>query len=94
MAACVHIFGVVFYGFFASAEKQYWAEPHEDMIRLYDEDDGFEDRKAYENYGATSNEVNITLTPMLSGFVLRSWGWLLCIWKFLVVKLSLENNSN
>ena len=30
-----------FQGFFASAEKQYWAEPHEDMIRLYDEDTGF-----------------------------------------------------
>ena len=68
MAACVHIFGVVFYGFFASAEKQYWAEPHEDMIRLYDEDDGFEDRKAYENYGATSNEVKIYLTLTLSEY--------------------------
>ena len=67
MAACVHIFGVIFYGFFASAEKQYWAEPHEDIIRLYDEDDGFEDRKAYENYGATSNEVNITFNPHAVG---------------------------
>lgn len=73
MAACVHIFGVVFYGFFASAEKQYWAEPHEDMIRLYDEDDGFEDRKAYENYGATSNEVQIISNPHAVGF--RNFKW-------------------
>ena len=56
MAACVHIFGVAFYAFFASGEKQYWAEPHEDMIRLYEDEDGLggEDNKTFENYGATN----------------------------------------
>ena len=53
MAACVHIFGVIFYGCFASAEKQYWAEPHEDMIRLYEDDDNF-DGENISTYGATN----------------------------------------
>ena len=61
MAACVHIFGVIFYGFFASAEKQVWAEPHADMIKLVDDLDEF-DGEETSNYGAIStapSEVNL-----------------------------------
>ncbi|CBY10417.1 unnamed protein product [Oikopleura dioica] len=63
LAACVHIFGVVFYGFFASAEKQYWAEPHEDMIRLYDDDNGFGGEDGHEGPGGygTLGQVNTDL---------------------------------
>ena len=55
MAACVHIFGVIFYGFFASGEKQVWAEPHEDMIKLCEQYDDFDgevaDTNKNTNYG-------------------------------------------
>lgn len=27
IACCVHIFGIIFYGIFASGEVQYWADP-------------------------------------------------------------------
>ena len=52
MAACVHIFGVIFYGFFASGEKQIWAEPHEDMIKLCEQYDDFDGEVAEgKSYG-------------------------------------------
>ena len=66
MAACVHIFGVVFYAFFASGEKQIWAEPHEDMIKLCEQYDDFDGEVATEKgYGTLggNSEVN---TKMLS----------------------------
>ena len=70
MAACVHIFGVIFYGFFASGEKQIWAEPHEDMIKLcdqqYDDFDGeVADTMTKSNYGTlggTNAEVILNQT--------------------------------
>ena len=71
MAACVHIFGVIFYGLFASAEKQYWAEPHEDMIRLYEDEDGFGSEESkplnhHENYGATNQVISMYIRPKFS----------------------------
>ena len=30
IASCIHFFGVVFYGIFASGEKQPWADPKEE----------------------------------------------------------------
>ena len=61
MAACVHIFGVIFYGFFASGEKQIWAEPHADMIKLCENEDDFdgEDTGGTTGYGAISNDAEV-----------------------------------
>ena len=66
MAACVHIFGVIFYGFFASGEKQIWAEPHADMIKLCENEDDFdgEDTGGATGYGAISNDAEVTLDDL------------------------------
>lgn len=35
IAACVHLFGITFYGIFASGEVQYWAEPPVDEKQVW-----------------------------------------------------------
>lgn len=36
IAACVHLFGISFYGYFASGELQPWAEPVQEEQQAWD----------------------------------------------------------
>lgn len=64
IASLIHFAGVIFYGIFASGEKQPWADPKEDEEQWRPEmlEHKGEDEK-YKTYGATS-ETNYFENPL------------------------------
>jgi ACS family sodium-dependent inorganic phosphate cotransporter-like MFS transporter 6/7/8 len=68
IASLLHFGGVIFYGIFASGEKQPWADPKDelDAFRNANQPGGLEDKgedEKYKTYGATS-ETNYVENPM------------------------------
>ena len=66
IASLIHFGGVIFYGIFASGEKQPWADPkeEEDPYKNQNMESKGEDEK-YKTYGATS-ETNFVENPMFN----------------------------
>ena len=77
MAACVHIFGVIFYGFFASGEKQVWAEPHEDMIKLCEQYDDFDGEVADTNKNTNYGTLGGNDAEVIASLMIADWKFIL-----------------
>ena len=58
IASIIHFIGVIFYGIFASGEKQQWADPkeEEDLNKLSSNNETKGEDEKYKSYGATSIE--------------------------------------
>jgi ACS family sodium-dependent inorganic phosphate cotransporter-like MFS transporter 6/7/8 len=62
IASIIHFGGVIFYGIFASGEKQPWADPKEES-ELKDIEQKGEDEK-YKNYGTAASDTNFVENPL------------------------------
>lgn len=61
IAACVHIFGVIFYGFFCSGELQPWADPNLDEQKTF----------AMDEFGQAKPPLPPPPKTMQSEFIVR-----------------------
>ncbi len=62
IASLIHFGGVIFYGLFASGEKQPWADPKEEQEGFSNPENKGDDEK-YKTYGAVS-DTNFVENPM------------------------------
>ncbi|XP_067856117.1 vesicular glutamate transporter 3 isoform X2 [Heptranchias perlo] len=77
IASVVHYSGVIFYGIFASGEKQDWADPEEtsdDKCGIIDQDELAEETELYnDNYISPKKKTSYGATSQINGS--RKEGW-------------------